>query len=118
MVLAHAKAKPVDPSKIPGDTRIGSHMWEAQPFKDYIDVPKDTAEQFKEDHRYGIFSGGFKARIAFKIRKSRNHKKMAKNPDFPGRLYDYGAGPLIEAKVVAVRIQDSEMILVDKLFEQ
>jgi len=112
--LSLSRAKVVD--KIGGDPRLGLYEWEGNSLKYYVNVPESAAENFKKNHRSGLFGSGLNAKVAFKIRNTRVHKKMVPDPDFGGKV-ECGAGPLIEAKIMAVRIADKEMVLVDKVFK-
>jgi hypothetical protein len=101
--IAFVPARPVDALKEPGDPRIGLYEWQAKPLTHWFEVPEDRAQAFKK--RQTGFLGGSKlqAKIAFEIRKTQFHRKMAYAPDLEERA-DYGAGALLEARLLAVRV--------------
>lgn len=99
--------------------RIGSwadsgRQWEAKPFRVWVPMPEDEAREFKKGTK-GFFSRALVAEVAFKVERARLDRKIVR--DAMGKS-DVGAGALIQARRLGVRIvQGDDVIHADGIAE-
>ncbi len=91
------------------DGLVGFHTWEITPLRFRVSVPQGDAEEFAERHRNTL-----NFQMGWRVGGARIDRRMARD-QASRELDDYGAGRLIQATAVAVRVynRDTEEILVD-----
>ena len=85
--------------------RATVHEWDARPVKIYLPIPEVEAQQFRATNP------NVTVELAFRLRKGRIDRRMSEG--LFGIQHDFGAGPLIDAKVIGHRIFGSGGVLAD-----
>jgi hypothetical protein len=110
--VAFSKAKAVNPASSAAQkgAQVQENIWEAPPQAHTLPMKSmSEAKEFKEKHRLGL-----EARIVFKVGPTEVNRKMIRSGS--GQMEDWGAGRLIQASVVAVRVtaDRGKTVLIDQ----
>lgn len=109
ITIAFRPAHPVDP-QAGHDSLVGFYQWQASPLRLEIAVPDGEAKKFKEAH-----DGDVRALVAFTIANTQEDHRKVRATDTPSGFDDHGAGRLVTAKVLALKVfdRDDGAVLID-----
>lgn len=102
IIVAFGPARVVDPLSQPGDRSIGFLQWRIAPLRFNIPVAEADAPAFRERNRNALHM-----QVGWRIGSTRVDRRMVREPGNP-ELQDHGAGRLIVASDVHVRVYNSQ----------